>query len=77
MSQVSLDVVVQTTARSINLEDTDELFEDDPTPDVEGDGEAPQDKQVKSIGDENHPVKEAKPANQENVMDEEASVDQP
>ena len=76
MSQVSLDDVAQTPAKSVKFEGTDELFEDDLTPDAQGDGRAtPQDGQAKSVGDENHPIEEAKPAKE--VVDKEASIDQP
>lgn len=74
MSQVSLDDVAQTPAKSVKFEGTDELFEDDLTPDTQGDGRAtPQDGQAKSVSDENHPVEEAKPAKE--VVDKEASID--
>ena len=40
MSQVSLDDVAQTPAKSVEFEGTDELFEDDLTPDAQGDRRA-------------------------------------
>ena len=59
MSQVSLDDVAQTPARSIESGGIDELFKGDPTPDVHSDGgAAPQEGQAQSVGDENRPVKE-------------------
>lgn len=68
--------MAQTPARSVESKDTNELFESDPTPNVHGDeGATPQEGQAQSIGDESHPVKEAKPTKK--VMDEEALVDQP
>nr|POE64499.1 hypothetical protein CFP56_67471 [Quercus suber]POE64500.1 hypothetical protein CFP56_67472 [Quercus suber] len=76
VSQVSLAVVAQTPVRSIDPEVNDELFEDDPTLDVQGNGEAPQEEQVIFVGDENRPIDETKPANNEKVMDQEAPIDQ-
>ena len=77
LSQISIDVVAQTPARSIELEGIDELFEADPTPDAQGDREVTlQDEQVKSIEDGNHPLEEAKTVDHEKVVDEEAPVDQ-
>ena len=40
VSQVPLDDVAQTPARSVESEGTDELFEGGPTPDIHGDGGA-------------------------------------
>ena len=40
MSQVSLDNVVQTSARTVDQEETNEIFEVDPMPSVQGDREA-------------------------------------
>ena len=39
LSQISIDTVAQTPAKSIELEGTDELFKADPTLDAQGDGE--------------------------------------
>nr|POE79265.1 hypothetical protein CFP56_15207 [Quercus suber] len=73
---ISLDNVTQTPTRSVESEGIYKLFEDNPTPDAQGDGgAATQDGQAKSVGDENHPVEEAKPA--EKVVDKEAPIDQP
>lgn len=78
MSQVSLDNVAQTPARTIELVGTDELFKADPTPNAHGDGEAtPEDEQVKSVEDENRLVGEDEPTGLEIVVNEEASLDQP
>lgn len=77
-SKVSLDDVAQTPTRSVESDGTDELFEVNPTLDAQGDGKvALQDKQAESIADENCPVEEAKSTDDENVLDEEAPVDQP
>lgn len=68
----------QTPVRSVDPEGIDKLFGDDPAPDAQGDGEAAQqDEHVKSIEDENHPIEEAKPADPEKVVEEEAPVDLP
>ena len=76
VSQVSLDDVVQTSARSDDFEGTDELFKDDLTPDAHGDGgAAPQDEQAKFVGNESHQVEEAKLSKK--VVDKKATVDQP
>lgn len=74
LSQISIDARAQTPARSIDPEGTNELFEDDLTPDAQGDGEATlKDEQVKSVEDENHPLEEAKTVDH---VEEEAPVDQ-
>ena len=79
VSQVSLDNVAQTPARTVDHEGTDEILEADPIPNVQGDGEAPhEDEQVKSVGDENHPIrKEDGPAKHEKVVNEDTPVNQP
>ena len=60
VSQVSLDDVAQTPARSVESGGIGELFEGDPTPDVHSDGgAAPQEGQAQFVDDENRPVKEA------------------
>nr|POF21280.1 hypothetical protein CFP56_27057 [Quercus suber] len=57
--KVSLDNVAQTLARTINQEDTEEIFEEGPTPNFQDDGEAaPENEQAKSVENENHPVGE-------------------
>nr|POF09578.1 hypothetical protein CFP56_41716 [Quercus suber] len=76
VSQVPLDDVAHTLARSIKPKSIDELFKGGPTPNIHGDGgAAPQEGQAQSVGNENHLVKEAKLA--EKVVDEEEPVDQP
>ena len=78
ISQISINAMTQIPARSIELEGTDALFQANPTPDAQVDGDAAlQDEQVKSVEDENHPFEEAKMAGNKKVMDEEAPVDQP
>ena len=76
VSQVSLDNVAQTLARTV---DTDEVFKVIPMPDIQDDGKAtPKDGQVKSVEDETCPVvEEDEPARQDQVVDEEAPVDKP
>ena len=59
MSQVSLDNVTQTLARTVYQKGMDELFEEDLMPIIQDDGEgAPKDEHAKSIEDESHPVDE-------------------
>ena len=73
MSQISIDVVAQTPTKSVEPERTDKLFEADPIPDAQGDGEAAlQEEQVKSVKGENRPLKEAKTADHEKVVNKEA-----
>ena len=76
VSQVSLDNVARSPTRTVNQEDTDEILMVDPMPNIQVDGEAaPEDEQVKSIGDENRPIGEVDEP--EKFMDEETLVDQP
>ena len=57
VSQVSLDNVAWSPTRTVNQEDTDEILMADPMPNIQVDGEAaPEDEQVKSVGDENRPI---------------------
>lgn len=79
MSQVSLDNVAQTLVGTVDHEGTDEIFEVDPMPIVQGEGEAaPKDEQVKSIRDGTCPIgEEGELAGHEQVMNEETLVDQP
>nr|POE58451.1 hypothetical protein CFP56_53857 [Quercus suber] len=66
----------QTPARTVDQEDTDELFEADPMPNVQGDGEAAsEDEQTKFVKDENRPIGEKEEP--EKVVDEAPPVDQP
>lgn len=79
MSQVSLDNVAQTSAPTVNHEDTDEIFEVESMPYVQGDSEAdPEDELVKSVGDETRPIREeSEPARHEQVVNKETLVDKP
>nr|POE84382.1 hypothetical protein CFP56_60994 [Quercus suber] len=76
LAQVSLDNVAQTLARTTNQEDTDEIFEEGPTPNFQDDGEvAPEDEQAKSVENENHLVgKEEEP---ETIVEKAPPMDQP
>ena len=75
MSQISIDAVGQTLARSVKPEGIDEMLKADPTPDTQGDrGAALQDEQVKSVEDENCLLEQAKTVDHK-VVDEETSVD--
>ena len=75
MSQVSLDNVAWSPTRTVNQEDTDEILMADPMPNIQVDGEAaPEDEQVKSVGDENRPIGEVDEP--EKFVDEETPVDQ-
>ena len=76
VSQVSLDNVAWSPTRTVNQEDTDEILMADPMPNIQVDGEAaPEDEQVKSVGDENRPIGEVDEP--EKFVDEETPVDQP
>lgn len=79
VSQVSLDNVAQTSAPTVNHEDTDEIFEVESMPYVQGDSEAdPEDELVKSVGDETRPIREeSEPAGHEQVVNKEILVDKP
>lgn len=79
VSQVSLDNVAQTSAPTVNHEDTDEIFEVESMPYVQGDSEAdPEDELVKSVGDETRPIREeSEPAGHEQVVNKETLVDKP
>ena len=79
VSQVSLDNVVQTLAGTVDHEGTDEIFEANPMPNVQGKGKAaPEDEQVKSIRDKTRTIgEEGEPAGHEQVVNEETPVDQP
>ena len=74
MSQVSLDNVAQTPAKTIN---TDDVFEAVPTSDVQDDREvAPEDGQVKFVEDETHPIMEENELAKHNqVVEKEAPID--
>ena len=75
VSQVSLDNVAWSPTRTVNQEDTDEILMADPMPNIQVDGEAaPEDEQVKSVGDENRPIGEVDEP--EKFVDEETPVDQ-
>nr|POE73690.1 berberine bridge enzyme-like 8 [Quercus suber] len=75
-TKVSLDNVAQTSARTIDQEDIYEIFKADPMPNVQGDKKAAlEDEQVKSIGDENHPIGDKEEP--EKVVDEVNPIDQP
>ena len=75
VSQVSLDNVAGSPTRTINQEDIDEILMVDPMPNIQVDGEAaPEDEQVKSVGDENRPIGEVDEP--EKFVDEETPVDQ-
>ena len=53
VSQISIDAVAQTLARSVELEGTDEMLKADPNPVTQVDERAAlQDEQVKSVEDE-------------------------
>ena len=76
VSQVSLDNVAWSPTRTINQEDIDEILMVDPMPNIQVDGEAaPEDEQVKSVGDENRPIGEVDEPKK--FVDEETPVDQP
>ena len=79
MSQVSLDNVAQTLAGTVDHEGTDEIFQADPIPNVQGEGEAaPKDEQVNSVGDKTRPIgEEGELAGHKQVVNEETPVDQP
>lgn len=71
--------MAQTLAGTVDHEGTDEIFEADTMPNVQGKGEAaPEDEQVKFVGDETcHIGKADEPAGHEQVVNEETPVDQP
>ena len=76
LSQIFIDALAQTPTQSVNLEGTNELFANNPTPDAQGDGEAAlQDDPVKSVEDETRPLEKTKTIDKE--KDKEAVVDQP
>lgn len=57
LSHITIDVEGQISARPIDFEGTDELFEDDTTSNPQGDKEAaPHDDQTKSIDKESRPL---------------------
>ena len=76
---MSLDNVTQTSARIVNHEGTDEIFKANTMPNVQDEGKvAPEDEQVKSIGDKTCPIgEEGEPTGHEQVMNEETPVEQP
>lgn len=76
VSLVSLDNVVQTLARIVDI---DEVFKAGQMPNVQDNREAAfEDRQVKSVGDKTCPImEENKPARHDQVVDEEVLVDQP
>ncbi|KAL0008608.1 hypothetical protein SO802_010110 [Lithocarpus litseifolius] len=78
LSQISIDAAAQTLARSFEFKDTDELFDDAPTPDAQGDRKPVlQDEQAISVEDETRPFEEAKTNEKEKVVDEGTSANQP
>nr|POE53076.1 hypothetical protein CFP56_59315 [Quercus suber] len=68
---------IRTVHLTINHEGTDEILEVDPMPNIQGDKEAaPEDEQVKSIRDENCPIREEDGLTEhEKVVNEDTPVD--
>lgn len=78
LSQISIDAMAQTPARSVESKDTNELFDIAPTLDAQGDGQPVlQDEQAKSVVDETRPLEEAKTDEKEKVANEGTPADQP
>lgn len=79
MSPSSESSLPQTLALTVDHEDTDEIFEAETMPNVQGDSEAtPENEQAKSVGDETRPIGDGgEPAGHEQVVNEEPPVDQP
>ena len=77
VSQVSLDNVAQTLARTVNHEGIDEILKADLMPNVQGDREAAlKDEQVKFVGDESHPIGEEDEPAKQKVVNEDTPVNQ-